>query len=291
MKSKIKPNRYKTEATGKSSRQRTINIDFCLRWIMLVAGISVLSLASIFTYDLVTQSSLFAVKQVTINGNEQIKADEIISFAGLDQEQNLFKLNIGMLEKKISLHPWVASANIKRRLSSILEIEIVEQKALAIVKIENIADIIINTQGRPFKEYDPEKDRLEDLPVVTGLDLTHAGSAFIFEGDLFNAVMTFLNIAATHPPVLIKADDQMGITIDSNDIYNRALPGQKKFIRIKMGFGDYHSKFKRAKTISEYIGRHFPDHTIIAMDLFNPDKVFVKTARNDSGHNALEKGV
>jgi hypothetical protein len=58
-----------------------------------------------------------------------------------------------------------------------------------------------------------------------------------------------------------------------------------------MGFGDYRAKFQKAKIISAYIGRHFPDRTIIALDLFNPEKVFVKTAFNESGHTELKKGV
>ncbi len=291
MKSKIKPNRYKPDAAGSPESARTVSIDFCLNWIMLVAGLSILSLASIFAYDLVTQSSFFAIKQINISGNNRVGADEIISFSKLDQPGNLFKLNTGSLEKKIASHPWIASATVNRRISFALDIKVVEQKALAIVKIENIADIIINTQGQPFKEYHPGEDHLESLPVITGLDLTRAGSQFLFDGDLFNAVMKFLNIADTRSPILIQADEQMGITIESKDIYNRTPDGQSKIIRVKMGFGDYRAKFQKAKIISAYIGRHFPDRTIIALDLFNPEKVFVKTAFNESGHTELKKGV
>lgn len=258
---------------------------------MVVACISVLSLTAIFAYDLVTQSTLFLVKKVHIKGNHRVQADEVIRFTGLDTPRNLFKLNTRALEKKIASHPWIASATVKRQLSPALDITVAEHKPIAIVKIENIADILINTKGQPFKEYNPGTDRLEDLPVVTGLDLTHIGGGYQFKGHLFNAVMDFLQVASSNPPLKIRADKQTGITIESHNLYIPQAPERKQPIHVKIGFGDYPSKLKKAKTISAYIDRHFPERTIISMDVFNLKKVFVKTTLNDSGHNILEKGA
>lgn len=293
MKHKIKPNRYKKETAGNDDKELRggRSIDFCIRFLLIVSSISILSLASIYAYDLITQSTLFSVKQVSIIGNQRVETDEISRFAGLDRSNNLFHLNIHALEKKINSHPWIAAASVKRQLPSMLTITVVEHQALAIVKIENIADIIINTQGHPFKEYNPGTDHLEGLPVVTGLDLTRTGGQYLFEGNLFNAVINFLNVTKADTPYLIHADKQMGITIDSRDIYNQTSLEQAPLIPVKMGFSDFESKLIRAKTISEYIGRHFPDRRIIALDLFNLKKVFVKTQLTESGHNVLEKGA
>jgi len=293
VKSKIKPNRFKPETTGDETTSANVgsSIDFCLKWIMMIAGISILSLASIFAYDMVTQSALFTVKKIDIHGNLRVPEKEITAFAGLNHTRNLFKLNIHALEKKISTHPWIASAKIKRKLSSALDITIIEHTALAIVKIENIADIIINTQGQPFKEYNPKTDDLAELPVIMGLDLTKASSRYLFDGTLFNAVMDFLTIVSTDQAVRIQADKQLGITIESKDIYNKEASRDSAGIKMKMGFGEYRLKFKKAKTISAYIGKHFPDKTITAMDLFNLEKVFVTTKSNDIGLETLEKGV
>ena len=293
MKTKVKPNRYKPEASNRetSTANIGISIDFCLKWTLTIAGISILSLASIFAYDLVTQSALFAVKQISVAGNQRVSSDEIISFADLDEDHNLFKLNIHTLEKKISSHPWIASANVKRRLPSGLEITVTEHTALAIVKIENIADIIINTQGQPFKEYNPQTDDVEELPVITGLDLTRTGTQYLFDGTLFNAVMDFLKVANTDQGIKIGADRQLGITVESRDIYNRVPSGHQPFIRIKLGFGDYERKFKKAGIIGDYMSRHFPEKSIVSMDLFNLKKIFVKTRRNDTKLDTLEKGV
>ncbi len=293
MKNNTKQNRYKPEVPngGATVLDSGSTIDLCLKWIMLIAGISVLSLVSIFVHDLVMQSALFNVKKIDITGNNRVLSDDIIAFAKLDGPHNIYKLNLKSLEKKISTHPWIAAAHVKRTFSSILSIAIVEHEALAIVKIENIADIIINTQGRPFKEYNPGTDHLETLPVVTGLDLTKVETQYIFDGTLLNAIMDFLKIKNNDTTVSINAHNQMGLTIEAKDIYNKIIVSENATIPMKMGFGDYKTKLKRAKTISEYIDKNFPEKTIIAMDLFNLNKIFIKTALNHTGLNTIKKGV
>lgn len=293
MKTKVKPNRYKPGVAGKGDSMPEIgsSIDFCLKWLMIVAGISVLSLALIFGHDLVTQSTLFHVRQVDISGNARVTNDAVIRFAGLDKVHNIFKLNIHSLEKKIISHPWIASASVKRNLAAGLTIEVVEHEALAIVRIENIADILINTQGRPFKEYNPSADHLETLPVITGLDLTQADSRYIFDGRLFNAVMRFLTIADTHQTYVIHADNHTGITLNAGNVRNLTRKHQESGIPIKIGFDNFQAKLNRAEIIHEYIDSHYPERVVIAMDLFNINKVFVKTKRSNSGLNTIEKGV
>ncbi|MCF6246589.1 MAG: FtsQ-type POTRA domain-containing protein [Desulfobacula sp.] len=293
MRSKIKQNRYKPEVNdgGAAVLDSGTTIDVFLKWIMLVAGISVLSLVSIFAYDLVTQSPLFNVKKIDISGNNRVLADEIIAFANLDEPHNIYKLNLYSLEKRIADHPWIESASVKRNFSSKLSIAVVEHEPLAIVKIENMADIIINTQGRPFKEYDPTTDHLDTLPVITGLDLTRADTQYIYDGILINAIMNFLKVADVDMAVSINAHKQMGITIEARDIFNKVKLDNETTIPIKMGFGDYKIKLKKAKTISEYIDKNFPEKTIIAMDLFNLQKVFIKTTLNQTGLNTIKKGV
>ena len=293
VKRNIKPNRYKPEVSKPSEKDQlgSSSIDFCLKWIMLIAGISLLSLAAIFGYDMVTQSKFFNIKKIHVTGNNRISDQEIIAFAELDAPSNIFKINRHSLEEKIASMPWIDSASIKRNMAAELIIQVREHRALAIVKIENIADIIINTQGRPFKEYNPESDHLEALPVIEGLDLTQADNGYLFEGFLFNAVMKFLDIAHLKPGTTIRADNAMGLSIEKKPVTEYEPAESDQGFPVKLGFGQYEQKLKKAETISEYMDRYFPDKKIIAMDLFDLEKVFVKTQLSDSGLNILEKGV
>ncbi|HGY10800.1 MAG TPA: FtsQ-type POTRA domain-containing protein [Desulfobacterales bacterium] len=128
------------------------SIDFCIKFIMTVVCISILSLASIFMYDFMTQSDFFNIKKIEISGTDRIVKEDILKLADLNCDKNIFGLNLFTIEKRIASHPWIQSADVKRCPSFVLSIFIIEQKPLAIVKIKNLAGILINTHGQPFKE-------------------------------------------------------------------------------------------------------------------------------------------
>lgn len=293
MNKKIKTNRYKPEVNeGKDHPSGSeAGIDFCLKCIITVAFISVLSLSSIFAYDFMTQSAFFNIKKIEIAGTKRVIKEEILTLANLTGQENIFGINLYSIENRIASHPWIQSVSVKRNLSSVLSITVVEQEPLAIVKIENLADIIINTQGRPFKEYNPQKDHAGNLPVISGLDLTRKNNHYLFNGPLFNSIMDFLNTEDSNLFKKIKADRNTGVTIDGKNIYTRLTDPEQDTIQIKLGFNNFEAKLKKAKKISEYLDKNFPDRIICAMDLFNIQKVFIKTTLNTALHTNLEKGV
>jgi len=290
---KIIQNRYKPEV-GQSDSERTeskFDIDFCLKCIMTVAAISLISLASIFFYDFITQSAVFNVKKIEIIGTGRAAQNDILKLADLKTGKNIFEPNLFSIEKKISDHPWIHSVSVKRNLPSNIVISIVEQEPLAIVKIENLADILINTKGQPFKEYNPKTDQIKGLPVISGLDLTSKNNQYQFHGPLFNSTMDLLDIQTMSQAIEIKGDKNTGLTIQTIDIYNKKEDIEQDTLEIKLGFNDFQAKLYRAKEISNYIDKYLPDRVIIAMDLFNVEKVFIKTKSYDALHNTLEKGV
>ncbi|MCP3876218.1 MAG: FtsQ-type POTRA domain-containing protein [Desulfobacteraceae bacterium] len=293
MNKKIKPNRFKPEPKDPRTQQSDSghSIDFCLKSIMIVAFISIFSLASIFAYDLVTQSNVFNIKSIKISGTHRVLKNDIIKLAKLTKKDNIFNINLFSVEKLIASHPWIQSASVKRKLSTTLFVSVIEQVPLAIVKIENLSDILINTKGQPFKEYNPHKDSIENLPVITGLDLTNKDDQFMFNGPLFNSILNFLKIQDSSTVSQITGNKNTGISIETNDIYNHLQPSELKSIQIKLGFNNFKAKLNKAKRISEYIDKNFPERIICAMDLFNIEKVFIKTKLNDALHNNLEKGV
>lgn len=245
---------------------------------MIIAFFSVMSLASIFIYDFICQSRMLNIKQIHLSGNLQTSQEEILAVAGLSQDQNILQVNLFAAQKKIAAHPWIAAASVKRNLAREVHISIIEEKPLAVVKIENLADVLINTSGIPFKEYNPSQDRISDLPVITGLNLKKNDYQYMFDGPLFNAIMDFLNSDHLGPHArTINADNNTGISIETIDIYN-SLPERKKTgIQVKLGFNQYREKLAKAKKICDYIEHNYPDRTINAIDIFDINKVFIQT--------------
>ena len=288
----MKQNKFKPEASspkGKSvsaiaSKKHSINVFFAFGLLVLM------SLTSIWVYDAVTQSPFFAIKQVDISGTQRVKRNEIIQLTGVTDQTNLFQINLNSIEQQICCHPWIARVCVKRSLFSTLVVTVVEEEPLAIVNIENLADIIINTQGHPFKEYDPQKDQLNFLPTISGIDLTRTGNSFGFEGPLFNAIMDLLEIQSFGRINTIMGNENTGITIIAKDIYNKN-PDPQVTLPIKLGFTRFEEKRIKAIKISAYMNKNFPEKAIRTMDLYNIEKIFITTKEIDALHHTIEKGV
>jgi len=294
---KIKANKYKPEPRQPKAEKNwlitsTEGIDLCLKCIMAIAFFSVLSLAAIFVYDFITQANIFHIKNIKISGTQRTSKEDILKLTGLNCDKNIFKINLYKIEKRILTHPWIESAIVKRNISCEIIISVIEEKPLAIVKIENLTDIIINTKGKPFKEYNPQKDNINNLPVITGIDLNlkiqrklksklkteHKNlTTQYFKGSLYNSIVEFLKTDDSNYVKLITADQNRGVSIETSDIYNKAPLNQDKTIQIKLGFSKFKAKLNKAIKISEYIDKNFPKRTICAMDLSNLEKVFIKT--------------
>ncbi len=257
----------------------------------LILIICVFSLSVVFVHDLVVQSPFFTVRTVTIQGQHRVDKQEILDLADLSRPANIFRVHVPTMEKQIASHPWIATATVHRSLFSSLTIAVEEQHPLAIVRIENFPDMIINRQGVPFKAYEPERDQDVSLPVITGLDLTGSENVYHFEGPLFNAVLDLLQSRYQNNILSIHGDDLIGITIRATGLFNPALMPAAAVMPIGLGFDDYERKLVKARQISQYILANIPGKTISAMDLFDIDTVFVTTAPMDAVQANIEKGV
>lgn len=293
---KITPNRFK--APGKETRKRKFFYGDKILWgkIFLVLFVGAMSFGCIYLHDAVLKCPLFDVETIMIDGLDRVTRDEVLTQTDLDKPANMFELQPDMLEKKLSTHPWVRTATVKRQLLSTICIKIEEQEPLAIVTIENLADIVINAQGAPFKEYEPAKDDLKALPVISGVDLSLSNSTYLFEGDLFNSVMKIIKIKGFGQIQSIFGDENTGILInilnsrpDKGDQGAIGEPESKTGVPIKLGFDRFKEKLAKARQVRRYMETNYPAKSISAMDLFSLKKVFVTT--EDAAQNTIKKGV
>ncbi len=271
-----------------------MNLKQMASYLTIPLFLMVFSLGAIFVYDFVTQSPLFMIRQIKVSGNDRVTQEEILELCGLNKAENILRMNVAAIEKRLCNHPWIESATLRREIFSRgLLVSVAEQKPLAVANIQNIVRVVINTQGIPFKEYDPEKDHLGGLPVISGLDLTLSGSSCEFQGPLFDSIMEFFhtNPEAARQVITVNGDSQTGILIYTRGVFDNTsqLPGH--MIPIRMGFDHFREKLEKARDISAYISKNFPNKTIRAIDLFDMEKVFVKVKdRNGEAHD-LGKGV
>ena len=273
----MKKNRYKNKS------EKTVSINFISKPLIIFLVLCLTSIALIYTYDFIMQSTYFNIKKIHINGNNRVKSQSIINLAKIENRNNILSLNLTLLQKRIRSHPWIQNVSLKRSLPSALSIKITEEIPLAIVKIENIAEILINSNGKPFKEYEPDIDKTGNLPVITGLELIKSEDDFIFRGQLFDSVIKVLEMNGFGKIHHINADKNMGISIKTEHF--------NKQVSMLLGFYDFHGKAYKAEQITNYFKRHIINKEIRTFDLYDLENVLVKSKDKDALQNLTKGGA
>ena len=273
----MKKNKYKNKT------EKTVKPNAFLKPVLMILLLCVVSLILIYAYDFTMQSTYFNIKKIKIEGNNRVNNNEIIDLGQIKKTDNLLSLNLTLLKKRIIHHPWIQKVSIKRLIPSGLSIVINEETPLAIVKIENIAEILINNEGKPFKEYEPAVDDLKDIPVITGLELIESEDNYIFKGPLFNSVIKVLKMDSFGEIHHVKADKNIGVSIKTLH--------QNNEISMILGFYDFHSKAYKAEQITNYFKNHILNKEICTFDLYDPENVLVKSKDKDALHNLTKGGA
>jgi len=121
----------------------------------------------------VRTSPAFAVTELRVEGQERLLSDDALEAAGLEEGANVFDVAPEDARARLLAHPWVADAEVRRRLPGTFEVRIREHRAVAVLVLTREPDAtgdlyLVGEDGTVFKsvgEHDPV-----DLPVITGVD-------------------------------------------------------------------------------------------------------------------------
>jgi len=86
----------------------------------------------VFALYYFTQSPFFALKEIDVKGNNQLPQTEIIQKSGLSLGINYFDIDTGLVAKRLSSIPVIASVDVKKTLPAQVEIVVKERKPLAL---------------------------------------------------------------------------------------------------------------------------------------------------------------
>ena len=113
----------------------------------------------------VMTSPRFAVTEIDVVGNDRRPADAIATESGITVGANVFSLDLDAARSRILADPWVADAQLARRLPGTILVHVGERKAAALVALGDT--YLATPEGEPFKRI--ELGDPTDLPLVTGL--------------------------------------------------------------------------------------------------------------------------
>lgn len=112
---------------------------------------------------LLLSSSLFNIKSITVEGNEGISDDKIISLSSIELYTNIFKLNEKDIIKKIKENAYIEDVTISTKLPSNVIITVEERKPKYMLQFAD-SYVYVNNQGYML-EISNEK---LDVPILIG---------------------------------------------------------------------------------------------------------------------------
>src|SRR3989338_1147060 len=95
-------------------------------------------------YKYVITSPFFNISDITIDGNINLKRDDILSIGSVNIGQSIFAVDIEGIYKRLKRHPWIKDATVKKEIPDRLKIRINERKPAAILKSNGLYPVIKN---------------------------------------------------------------------------------------------------------------------------------------------------
>ena len=240
-----------------------------------MVGIGGTSLLFIVAHEALTQSSYFKARRIVVEGNDRLSTEDILKQAEVKPGVNILGVNLRILRFRLLANPWIVDAEVGRQLPDTIHIRVTERAPIGKVELDRF--YYLDHSGELVKTVEPS-DQIR-VPVVTGLKVSDIDLNSQARSQMFKPVMEALHLGQLCGGVLplhalcrIHADPDMGIT----------LFGFESGLTIKLGFGDYESKFSRLRDIVSYLGRGEELSNIECVDLNDVDRVVVRPSKGGS---------
>jgi cell division protein FtsQ len=276
-------NRFKrNRSAGRSAWRR--RAAFLAKVAAVVTILLTTSGALIMAHDFFTQTGHFRARQLTVSGQQRLTREQVLEIAGVDPQSNILSVNLAVARKRLLADAWIAAATVRREIPSGLHIDIREETPLAIVRLAEGPDVLINTTGRAFAKAIHGNGPA--LPTVLGLDAADLPLADKPASQPFKAAMELLKLAGNKQCPLahmglerIVMDPDIGATLHT----------RKGGRIVKLGFGHYREKCDILERVVTRLKRDDRMSPYRVVDLFDLNRIVVSLPPADSGDPGPEE--
>lgn len=140
----------------------------CLPVLLTLVIIAAVVAGGAFGYRWLTGSERFAVHDVEIRGARALPPAEVERVVAPAYGQNVFRVSLEAIERRLLAEPWIAGASVRRSLPDRLVVEVEERRAAAIAQLGGL--YLVDERGHAFKRADVGRGEAKDLLIVTGID-------------------------------------------------------------------------------------------------------------------------
>lgn len=140
----------------------------CLPAALTLFGVAAVVTGGTLGYRWLTGSERFAVAGVEVRGARALPASEVERVVAPAYGQNVFRVSLAAIERRLRAEPWIESATVRRSLPDTLVVELEERRAAAVAELGGL--YLVDPQGVAFKRADVGRGEATGLLVVTGID-------------------------------------------------------------------------------------------------------------------------
>lgn len=218
----------------------------------------------------VLTSPRFAVKTIAIEGAVRTTPERIAEAGGVAVGDNVLAADLEIVARKIEAEPWVASAQVQRKLPGTLSIQVVEHEPFVVVALDG-DPFLATRDGKIFKKL--ELGDPADLPLVTGVRPEQ------IRDDREGAELVVRRAADV---VRELSESSVGRRWPVQEVHlekdgtAEAIVGREG-IALHLGMPPYKPKVQQAERVLNEIGRRRANASIVFLDNdANPDRVVVR---------------
>jgi cell division protein FtsQ len=262
-KRRLKGNRRKGE---KRRRDWKAIFHRSLRVVLFSCSAVLVLSGGVLVAQVLFESGYFGVETIQIVNLKRLEADEIIAESNIKGGDNIFRLDLDAIGRKIEENPWVAKAEVGRVFPREIVIRITERQARAIINLGYL--YYVDNNAEIFKVLSAE-DRL-DFPVVTGIKRD-----FLLEQPekgkklLKNAMAVVDKLAER---TVFSVDQVSEVHVDREN--SIVLTTYRSGVPVQLGYKGYGAKLDRLERIYPEIESKLP--VLKGIDLNVADRVIVK---------------
>ncbi len=213
----------------------------------------------------VTQKAQFAVKDVVVEGRQQVNKESLSSALGTIAGAPILTFDPTAAQSRIAKLPWVASAIVERRLPDTIVVKLTERVPMARWQHEDHT-VVIDSEGGELNEA--KLDQFSQLPLVVGADAP---------GQAHNLLQTLKDYPAItqHMTAAVRVGERRW------DIHL-----QPKTVARLPETNMTHALSQLSDLISD---QKILDRNVVAIDLRDPSKMVIEPASSNasSGDNRL----
>jgi len=211
----------------------------------------------------------FAIREVIVEGNNQVEAIDIRRAAQLQIGSNIFEISTEDARNHLLQHPWINEAKVARKLPGRIRIEVVERTPVALVALDQL--YLVSRDGAVFKRLGV--DDPVDLPIITGI----ASEQFYDDFDYRTAILL-------RSMALLQDYEGAGLSEREpvSEIHFEGANGIELFVgadgmNVRLGNGQHRQKLRRFRQVLERLAREKTRPSYVYLDnVRSPERVTVR---------------